>query len=333
MLKLKLIAIFQSIVIVALLFVVAMLLLNEQTPARADEKILPASLTAEMETKTTPTQSAIENETSQTETISDKRIYNVSGEKIFLQDGAYGQIWLPVLADVPADSHNKENFVTRNGRAYYLEDSHVTSLVGIDVSSYQENIDWNTVKNSGIDFVMLRCGFRGYGSGQLAIDKYFDKNLQGAIEAGLDVGVYFYSQAINAQEAIEEAEMTISLIGENPITYPVVFDWEIVTTDKARTDGMSVDTLTECTRAFCDTVKNAGFTPMVYQNKRTSLLKLDLPMLTDYDFWLAEYNDEATYYYDYQIWQYSDSGIVPGIKGKVDINIAFKDYSKEETTS
>mgnify|MGYP002627299042 CR=1 FL=1 len=135
------------------------------------------------------------------------------------------------------------------------------------------------------------------------------------------------------EEAEEEADMVLSVIREMDnieLTYPIVYDWEIVTTDVARTDNISVKTLTECSVVFCEKIKQAGYIPMVYQNKRTSLLKLDLPELTDYDFWLAEYNDEATYYYNYQMWQYASDGTVPGVVGDVDVNICFKDYTNSE---
>ncbi len=253
-------------------------------------------------------------------------------ERIYLSDPSLGEMWIPVLKDVPVCSHEPSQTVTRNGLVYYMEDNKITSAVGVDVSSHQGNIDWETVKAAGVDFAMLRCGLRTYGSGLLVPDELFSQNLTDALAAGLDVGVYFYSQAINVEEAIEEANMAIDMIGDNPITYPIAYDWEIVSTDDARTDDVSVDMLTDCTKAFCDTVAAAGYTPMVYQNKRTSLLKLDLSRLTDYDFWLAEYNQEATYYYDYRIWQYRSDGQIPGISGDVDLNICYEPYTAEVTS-
>ena len=253
--------------------------------------------------------------------------YRVTGDKIYLDMPGIGQMWLPVLADVPACERDAAQFVYRNGQQYYLNEQKITSKLGIDVSSYQGDIDWNAVKESGVDFAFIRCGFRGYGSGELVTDKYFDKNVQGAQAAGVNVGVYFYSQAVTKAEAIEEAELTLSLIGDYKLTYPVVYDWEMVPEDTARTDHIGVDDLTDCTIAFCDTIRDAGFIPMVYQNKRTSLLKLDLPRLQKYDFWLAEYNDRASYYYDYRIWQYCSDGYVPGIEGVVDMNICFAPYA------
>lgn len=303
---LKFINFCQSLLIAGLLCVVVYLLLEREMTDDAAPAI-----------KITKPESAVSSPPS----------YDTTDKKIFLSDPELGQIWLPVLASVPECSHNANQLVMRNGLQYYVEDGKIVSTLGIDVSAHQGEIDWKTVKAAGVDFVIIRCGFRGYGSGQLAVDEYFDRNMQGALDAGIEVGVYFYSQAVNAEEAIEEAEMTLSLIGDSPITYPIVYDWEIIPEDTARTDGMTVDALCECSKAFCDTIKAAGFTPMLYQNKRTSLLKLDLPQLTGYDFWLAEYNDVATYYYDYCIWQYCSDGYVPGINGACDMNICFSPYA------
>ena len=175
---------------------------------------------------------------------------------------------------------------------------------------------------------MIRLGYRGYGSGEAGLDENYAENIQGAREAGIDAGVYFFSQAITVEEAVEEANLVIESLKGLDINYPVVYDWEIIYDDTARTDNVSVDVLTDCCVAFCETIRNAGYTPMIYQNKRTTIFKLDLNRLTDYDFWLAEYGSEPTYYYDFDMWQYTSTGSVPGIDGDVDLNISFKDYSK-----
>ncbi len=254
--------------------------------------------------------------------------YTLGAEKILLEDGTYGEIYIPVIESVPAFSKDIEQIKTRNGRKYYVENSNITSLLGVDVSVHQGEIDWNKVKESGIDFAMIRLGYRGYGTGEPGLDEMYKENIIGSREAGLDTGVYFFSQAITAEEAVEEANMVIESLDGLDVNYPVVFDWEIITDDSARTDSISVDVLTDCCVAFCETIKNAGYTPMIYQNKRTSIFKLDLNRLNDYDFWLAEYNAEPSYYYDFDMWQYTSSGRVPGIEGNVDLNISFKDYDE-----
>ncbi len=311
--KYRIAVIVQSILIAALLLTIAVLLLvflNEKPEAE------PAVLVEDMTEHKTPT-----------EAQASEGFYRMNGKKIYFDDPVYGDIYLPVYADVPACTYAQENVIRRNGMTYYLEDGGITSFFGIDVSAHQKEIDWETVKAAGVDFAMIRLGYRGYGSGELVPDENFDKNVQGALDAGIDVGVYFFSQAINEKEAVEEAKMTIAMLGDYDITYPVVYDWEVITGDKARTDNIKVEMLTKCAVAFCDTIKEAGFTPMVYQNKRTSLFKLALPDIAQYDFWLAEYGDEATFYYNYDMWQYTDEGRVPGIEGDVDLNICFTDYA------
>ncbi len=315
--KYRVAVIVQSIIIAALLLSLAGLLLFFLLQKPEAE---PAAL---VENATEATQSQSEPEESE-------GFYRMNGKKIYFKDPVYGDIYLPVYADVPACTYAQENVIRRNGMTYYLEDGGITSFFGIDVSAHQKDIDWETVKAAGVDFAMIRLGYRGYGSGELVPDENFDKNVQGALDAGIDVGVYFFSQAITEKEAVEEANMTIAMLGDYEITYPVVYDWEVITGDQARTDKMPVEMLTKCTVAFCDKIAEAGFTPMVYQNKRTSLFKLALQDVAKYDFWLAEYGDEATFYYNYDIWQYTDEGRIPGIEGDVDLNICFTDYANKE---
>lgn len=253
--------------------------------------------------------------------------YQTNGRKILLSDGTLGEIYLPVYENVPESPLDMNSIVTRNGYSFYKENEQITSYMGVDVSEYQGFIDWEKVKESGVDFAMIRVGYRSYGGGEIKFDERFFDNLEGANAAGIKTGVYFFSQAINTDEAIAEADAVIDAIAPYKITYPVVYDWEIIYNDNARTDSVTVEQLTDNCVAFCERVKSAGYTPMIYQNLRASLFKLDLPRIAEYDFWLAEYGEKPSYFYDYKIWQYSESGIVPGIDGNVDMNISFKDYS------
>lgn len=259
----------------------------------------------------------------------EETFYQLDGKKILLSDGTYGEIYLPVYENVPACSLNMDSVISRNGYTFYKENNAVTSIPGIDVSVHQGDIDWQMVKDAGVEFAMIRVGYRTYGGGEVKFDDKFAENLKGAREAGIETGVYFFSQATTVDEAIEEVDAVLDAIAPYEITYPVVYDWEIIYDDSARTDDVPVDVLTDCCISFCERVRSAGYTPMIYQNKRTTLFKLDLPRLQDYDFWLAEYGDEPTYYYDFDMWQYSCTGKVPGIEGDVDLNISFRDYSAE----
>ncbi|MBR5371016.1 MAG: glycoside hydrolase family 25 protein [Oscillospiraceae bacterium] len=259
------------------------------------------------------------------------RFYELAGHKILLYDKEYGEIYIPQLKDVPLSVHPLEQIKDiGNGRVLsYGTDGKLNALTGIDISQHNEVTDWDAVKAAGVDFVMLRVGVRTYGGGELRKDTCFQRYYDGAKKAGLKVGAYFFSQAVTEAEAVEEARLTAQVIGDRKLDYPVAYDWEIIYDDEARTDDIPVDTLTDCTIAFCENMKHYGFQPMIYQNKRTSLLKLDLPRLQEYPFWLAEYSDGATYPYDYDMWQYSPKGSVPGIVGKVDLNISFYDYAQE----
>lgn len=257
----------------------------------------------------------------------EESFYQLDGKKILMYDSSLGETFVPVYGDVPASDIDTANIVSRNGYSFYTQNGEISSRAGVDVSEHQGDIDWNKVKSAGIDFAMIRVGYRTYGGGVITIDEKFEDNIKGAIAAGIDTGVYFFSQATSADEAIEEADAVLDAIEKYDIKYPVVYDWELIYDDNARTDDISVDTLADCCVSFCERVKSAGYTPMIYQNKTTSMRKLDLPRVKDYDFWLAEYDSEPTYYYNFDIWQYSSSGTVPGISGRVDMNLCFKDYS------
>lgn len=234
----------------------------------------------------------------------------------------------PVLRNVPVSPYDKNLFVLNESTmTMYYNDSTYQTALGIDVSAHQKEIDWNRVASSGVEFVMIRLGFRGYGQeGTINLDKYFENNLAGAKAAGLKVGVYFFSQAITVTEAEEEAVFVLEHLKGTELDYPVVYDWEPITTDKARTDGLDIETLTDCAVAFCDAVSYAGYTPMIYYNLPVGYTRYDLSRLTSYDVWFAQYSGKPTMYYNYRIWQYTDSGRIPGIETKVDMNIAFIPY-------
>lgn len=308
---LKILAIFQTIIIFLL---VAVIIYFSVFRNGSIEKVIPTFNS--LETRVNP---VIEKE---------ETVYQLDGKKIKMSDSVIGEMYLPVIDDVKKCQYDMNNIVTRNNYSFYKENNEIVSLTGIDVSQYQGDIDWKKVAESGIKFAFLRAGVRTYGEGEIHLDEKFHENVKGATENGIEIGVYFFSQAITKEEAIEEADFTINELKGYNITYPVVFDWEVIMEDTARTDSVDVETLADCCTAFCERVKSAGYTPMIYQNLRTSLLKLDLLRLKDYDFWLAQYIEKPTYCYDYQIWQYASDGSVPGIEGHVDLNIAFKNYAE-----
>lgn len=206
----------------------------------------------------------------------------------------------------------------------YLTCTAGRTRLGIDVSAHQQDIDWQQVKDAGMEFAMVRIGYRGYSQGGIHADDYAAANIQGAQAAGLEVGVYFYSQAVSIEEAAEEAMYCIRFLEEYDIDMPVVYDWEYVSAE-ARTGNMDRQTLTRCIQVFCDTMKKSGYEAMVYFNPSIGRDLMDLPQLQDYLFWLAMYTDQMDYPYAVEMWQYTETGSVPGIDGNVDINIQFLD--------
>ena len=196
---------------------------------------------------------------------------------------------------------------------------------GVDVSSHQKEVDWSRVAASGMRFAMIRAGYRGYTQGAIVKDAYFDANMRGALNNGMQVGVYFFSQALTPAEAEEEAYQLLEWMKGYNVTYPVVFDWEEQDKDDSRTQGCDGNTVTACALAFCKVIQNAGYTPMTYGSpKKVYTNGIMLEYLQDYPFWLAHYTKDTaptSFRYHYNIWQYSSSGVVDGIEGRVDLNI------------
>ncbi|MDO5402731.1 MAG: glycoside hydrolase family 25 protein [Eubacteriales bacterium] len=217
----------------------------------------------------------------------------------------------------------------------------VNELVrGIDVSQWQADIDWRAVADSGIKFAIIKCAGRGYGTGSLYEDPYFTKNIQGALANGIQVGVYFFSQATTVGEAYEEASMTVNLIKNYNITYPVAIDYE--TGSGYRINSVSMADKTKICKTFCDVVKSAGYSPMIYTCKSDFYNEIDTAQLAaGYKIWMAQYfykyygtgvdyqygDDLPGFDWGYQMWQYTSTGTVPGISGNVDMNLAFFTYA------
>lgn len=195
---------------------------------------------------------------------------------------------------------------------------------GIDVSKYQGNIDWGAVAASGINFAIIRVGYRGSSSGALVQDPYFKKNISGATKAGIKVGLYFFTQAVNEAEAVEEASMAMSLASGYKVTYPIFIDTE--SASNGRANGLSKSARTAVVKAFCQTIRNGGYKAGVYASKSWYANQLNASALNGYCIWVAQYNSSCTYSGKYDMWQYSSKGSVSGIKGNVDMNISYTGY-------
>ena len=199
--------------------------------------------------------------------------------------------------------------------------------LGIDISTWNGSVDWNAVKNSGISFAIIRCGFRGTATGVLVEDSRFHTNIKGALNAGLKVGVYFYSSAVNDVEAVEEASMAATLCSGYKLSYPVFLDVERSSSGGGRADGLSPSERTTVIKAFCATMENSGYKAGLYANKNWMEDMIDTPSLSNYRLWLAQYAASPTYSRTrFDIWQYTSKGSIGGISGRVDLNISYLNY-------
>ena len=195
-------------------------------------------------------------------------------------------------------------------------------IKGIDVSEWNGQIDWQQVKDSGVEFVIIRVGGRGTEGGDIYSDEMAQTYYEEATAAGLKVGAYFFSQSVTVEEAVKEAQYVLDVVKDWDVQMPLVYDWEYVDAT-ARTADTGPRALTDMAKAFCDTIKGAGYTPMIYFGRSQSKDLLILEELVDYPFWLAMYSTIMDYPYKIDMWQYTEEGSVPGIDGNVDLNLWF----------
>lgn len=215
----------------------------------------------------------------------------------------------------------QEGYRESNGIFSYNDDNYKSNL-GIDVSEHQGTIDWNQVKGDDIKFAFIRLGYSGWHSGKIVKDKQFDKNINGAKKAGIDIGIYFFSQASTKEEGIKEAEYVISEIKGKGVTYPVVFDMEPIDGTE-RTSSLSKEEKTEIADAFCKVIKKYGFTPAIYGNPTWLSKSVNMDKLSNYDTWLAYYTTLNDYKFTHRFWQFTQHGRVSGIGNNVDLNLEY----------
>ena len=237
---------------------------------------------------------------------------------------------LPVLGDVAKNTYDKSKFsYDENGRLQYAG---AETFFGIDVSAHREDLDWAAVKAAGVDFAMLRIGWRGNTEGNIYEDEYFEQNFAAARAQGIAIGVYFYSQAVSAEEAAAEAKAVLGWLGGRKLDYPVVFDWEHAGAG-TRSENVEGPTLDACANAFCSAVAAGGYRPMIYFYQDIAYNRYDLSQISSWPFWLAEYTSSDApapgFYYDFKMLQYSNSGRIAGIDDALDFDLSFVDYSKQ----
>ena len=245
--------------------------------------------------------------------------------EVVLRDGT--SEWLPINPYWKKNNYDFANLVSKNDLLHYYSDGKQVSYLGVDLSKYQKNVDFAAIQSEGIDYCMLRVGSRGYETGNIQEDEKFQEYITGAEAVGMPVGLYFFSQAVTEEEAIEEANFVISKIGEHKITYPIAFDMEFIENDDSRIETLTKTEKSNIALAFLNRIEEAGYVGMLYGNKEWLLKRIELHRFEDYDIWLAQEDDIPDYPYTYSMWQYSRQGEVYGIDGYVDLNISFVDYS------
>lgn len=237
--------------------------------------------------------------------------------------------WVDLKEELARNQYSKSRFVYKNPIMSYYLNGKEASWCGVDICSKQGVVDFKKLKKAGCDFVMIKVGGRGYSSGEIVLDEKLKDNMTGAKNAGLDIGVYFFSQAITEDEVEEEVETLLEAIKDYSVKYPVVIQMQEIEGDIARVDSLDMDSRTELTKLFLSEVEDAGYKPMLYGNKEWLVTKIDLEALAEYDVWLSQEADTPDYPYEYNMWQYEKTGKISGISVETGLNICFVDYAKE----
>ena len=238
--------------------------------------------------------------------------------------------WVMLNPYLKKNTYDFTNLEEKAGLRRYMENGKKISYVGVDLSKQNGDVNFNSMKAAGVDYVMIRLGGRGYSTGQISLDENFKKNIEGAAAAGLDIGVYFYSQAISQEEALQEVNFVIQNLESYraSVKYPIAFDMEFVANDTARIDSLTKDEKTNIATSFLESVKAAGYVPMLYGDKEWLLKEIDLARLQSYDVWLVQEQELPDYPYQFTMWQYSTEGVVNGVSGDANLNISFVGYSQ-----
>ncbi len=289
----------------------------------ADERVNEAFDSGVEEGRRTTLTTLMENLVATGSTISSLRPFYPDKVIVFSQGTFH---FVPINTDLKLTDIDASGLRTNDdGIMEYVVDGETISHKGIDVSSFQGDIDWDLVRADGVEFAFIRTAFRGYGTGKFVDDEKFEDNIAGATDAGIKVGAYVFSQAINEEEVIEEAESTIEKLSPYVKNCPIVIDVEF-TGDGGRMDKLTPSERTDLILKFCEVVENAGYKPYVYYNTEMSILYVDLPRLEGIPKWYASYSSDFFYPYDIDVLQYSATGRVAGIRGDVDLDICFKPF-------
>jgi GH25 family lysozyme M1 (1,4-beta-N-acetylmuramidase) len=264
------------------------------------------------------------------ESTSDKSDEDEEEEKatsitVKLSDGTKEEVDLD--NDIDRNTYDYSNLTSKSPLMTYSVDGKVVSKCGVDISANSGDVDFSKLKNAGVDFVMIKIGARGYSSGNIVMDANYEDNLAAAKKAGLNIGVYFCSQAVSKSEAKEEADVVLDAIEKYTIKYPVAYVMENVTDDMARIEALDSSDKTQVAKSFMDRIENSGYTPMLYGDLEWLMTNVDMSKLSDYDVWYAQDSSKPDYPYEFTMWQYSSSATIKGIDSKATMILSFKDYA------
>lgn len=257
--------------------------------------------------------------------LTDAEADHVNQTKITKSDGT--EEWSNISSFITKNKYDENGFIYKDPIMKYYENGKNISYMGVDISKETGLVDFVKLKNAGVQFVMLKVGARGYGNGQLTVDDTFTDYIQKASEAGLDIGVYFYSQAITKEEALEEANLVYENIKDYHLVYPIAFDMEKVSGDAARTDFLTREEKSNLALVFLDALKNVGYKGIIYGNKEWLIKEINLSTVGAYDIWLSQEGEKPDYPYKYSMWQYTQSGTIDGINGDANLDICFINYA------
>jgi len=234
--------------------------------------------------------------------------------------------WVNISPFITKNKYDVNGFESKDSLMKYYDDGKCISYMGVYISKDTGEVDFNKLKKAGVQFVMIQAGTRGYGTGQIKLDDMFLDNLQGATEAGLDIGVTFFSQATTNEEALEEANLVYENIQDFQITYPIAFDMERISGDVARTDRLTREEKSNLALCFLDALKNVGYKGIIYGDKEWLMKEINLSTVGAYDIWLSQEGTKPDYPYKYSIWQYTQRGTIDGIKGDANLNVCLINY-------
>lgn len=254
---------------------------------------------------------------------------STDGRHTLVKNADGSEEWVLISPYLTKHTYDFTKLEEKAGIMRYVLDGKIVSYVGVDLSKQNGEVNFTGMKAAGVDYVMIRLGSRGYSTGQITLDENFNDYMKGAIDAGLPVGVYFYSQAISQEEAVQEANFVVQNLApyQANVKYPVAFDMEFVSNDTARIDGLSRDDKTSIAVSFLEAVKAAGYVPMVYGNKEWLVKEVDLSKLQNFDVWLSQDEDMPDFPYQFTMWQYDTGAVLNGVSN-ANLNISFVGYSE-----